>query len=66
MGVTTGEIHWTETVCGAPDKQAAIAALTAFCKGGLPHVRECYLSTVWSPEGVETPLETTLDPKALK
>jgi hypothetical protein len=66
MGVTTGEVHWTETVCAAPNEEAVLGALRAFCKGGLPHVQECFLASLWSLDGKEKKLEETLDPKAIK
>ncbi len=66
MGVTTSEIHWTETVCGAPSEAAAVSALRAFCKGGLPYVTECYLSQVWSDDGKTKSIEKTIDPKKIK
>jgi hypothetical protein len=66
MGITTGEVHWTETVCGAPNEQAVVAALSAFCKGQLPYAQECYLASVWDERGKEKTLEQTLDPKKIK
>lgn len=66
MGVTTGEVHWTETVCGAPDETAVLAALTAFCKGQAKYATECYLSSVWDGTGKEKSVEKTLNPKKLK
>jgi hypothetical protein len=66
MGVTTGEVHWTETVCGAPDETAVIAALTAFCRAQAKYARECFLASVWDEQGKEKSIESTLDPKMLK
>lgn len=66
MGITTGEVHWTETVCGAPNEKAVIAALTAFCKGQSEFAQECYLASVWDEQGKEKTIEKTLDPKTLK
>ncbi len=60
MGVMLEEIHFTDTVCGAPSKQAAIQALTAFCRGRLPHVKECFISEVWTPAGKSQKVEKTL------
>lgn len=60
MGVMLEEVHFTETICGAPSKQAAIQALTAFCRGRLPDVRECFISEVWSPEGKAEKVEKTI------
>jgi hypothetical protein len=66
MGVTTGEVHWTETVCGAPNEAAVIAALQAFCKGQAKHARQCFLASVWDNRGKEKKIEKTLNPKKLK
>lgn len=66
MGVTTGEVHWTETVCGAPNEAAVLAALTAFCKGQAKYATECFLASVWDEKGKEKTIEKTLNPKKLK
>jgi len=66
MGVTTGEVHWTETVCGAPNEVAVIAALTAFCKGQAKYATECFLASVWDERGKEKTIEKSLNPKKLK
>ncbi|MBL8790444.1 MAG: hypothetical protein JNM45_08090 [Rhizobiales bacterium] len=66
MGVTTGEVHWTETVCGAPNEAAVIAALTAFCKGQAKHATECFLASVWDSHGKEKSIGKTLYPRKLK
>jgi hypothetical protein len=66
MGVRLDEVHFTETICGAPSKQAVLDALRVFCKGRKPYVRECFLASVWSPEGKETKVEKTIDPAKLK
>lgn len=65
MGVMLEEIHFTETVCGAPSKQAAIQALTAFCRGRLPHVKACFISEVWTPQGKSEKVEKTLTAEQL-
>ncbi len=66
LGISTGEIHWTDAVCGAPSERALMTTLNAYCKGHLPHAKECYLSSIWSPEGKEKQIEKTLDPKKIK
>ena len=66
MGVTTGEIEFTDAVCGAPDKASVIASLTAFCKGSKKFAKACNLSSVWDPQGQETSIQKMLDPKKLK
>jgi hypothetical protein len=66
MGVRLEEVHFTDSLCGAPSKAAAIASLKAFCKGHLPYVKECYLASVYSPMGQEEKIEKTLDPRKLK
>ena len=65
MGVMLEEVHFTDTVCGAPSKRAAIQALTAFCRGRLPHVKECFISEVWSPEGTVEKVEQTITKEQL-
>jgi hypothetical protein len=65
MGVMLEEVHFTETVCGAPSKRAAIQALTAFCRGRLPHVKECFISEVWSPEGKAEKVEKAITKEQL-
>ena len=66
MGVTTGEVHWTETVCGAPNEASVLAALTAFCKGQAKYATECFLASVWDEKGKEKTIEKSLNPKKLK
>lgn len=66
MGVTTSEVHWSETVCGAPNEAAVIAALTAFCKGQAKYATECFLASVWDNHGKEKTIGKTLYPKKLK
>jgi hypothetical protein len=66
MGVQLEEVHFTDTICGAPSKQAALDSLRAFCKGHKPFVKQCFLASVWSPEGKETKIEKTIDPTKLK
>jgi hypothetical protein len=65
MGVMLEEVHFTDTVCGAPSKNAAIQALTAFCRGRLPYVRECFISEVWSPDGKAEKVERTITKEQL-
>jgi hypothetical protein len=66
IGIAFDEIHFTDVVCGAPSEAAAVTALKAFCKGHLPGVRDCYLASVWSPEGKEKQLEQQVNPKKIK
>lgn len=66
LGVQLDEVHFTDVLCGAPSKQAVLDSLRAFCKGHKPHVRQCFLGSVWSPEGKETKIEKTIDPAKLK
>jgi hypothetical protein len=65
MGVMLEEGHFTQTICGAPSKAAAIQALTAFCRGRLPHMTECFISEVWSPDGKGEKVEKTITKKQL-
>ncbi len=66
MGVSTGEVEFTDAICGAPDKASVIASLTAFCKGSRKFAKVCNISSVWDPEGRETSIQKQLDPKKLK
>ena len=66
MGVRLEEMHFTDSVCGAPSKDAALASLKAFCMGHLPFVKECYLASAYSPVGDEVKIDITLDPLNLK
>ncbi|MCA0432872.1 MAG: hypothetical protein LCH46_06380 [Proteobacteria bacterium] len=66
LGISTGEIHFTDAICGAPSEPALMTSLSAYCKGHLPYAKECYLSSIWSPDGKEKQLEKTLDPRKIK
>ena len=66
MDVSTGEIGFTDAVCGLPDKALVITALTGLCKGSRKFAKSCTLSAVFSPQGVETSINKELDPKKLK
>jgi hypothetical protein len=66
MGVTTGEVHWTETVCGAPNQATVISALKAFCRGQAKYAKDCFLASVWDDRGKETKFEKRWDPKTVK
>ena len=50
MGVQTNEVHFSTAVCGAPTREAVLAALKAFCDG---HVggKQCTVAQLWSPDG---------------
>jgi hypothetical protein len=66
MGLTTGEIHWTETVCGAPDETAVILALKAFCKAQAKYVQQCFLATIWDDRGNPSIKEEMWEAKTLQ
>ena len=51
MGVKLKEVHFSETVCGAPTREAALAALKAFCQGHLPGLEQCVVAELWAPNG---------------
>lgn len=51
MGVKLKQVHYSESVCGAPTRNALIEALKAFCRGHLPQVEQCSLPLVWGPDG---------------
>ena len=57
MGVKLKEVHFSETVCGAPTREAAIGALRAFCQGHRPGVEQCSLALLWGPDGKPQPID---------
>jgi hypothetical protein len=57
MGVRLEELHFSDIVCGAPTKEALIAALKAYCQGHLPQMQECFVDEVTSPEGKSEKVE---------
>lgn len=65
VGIMLAEVHFTETVCGAPSRQAVVDALVAFCRGHLPDVRECFIAEIWAPDGSSTKIEQTLTRKQI-
>ena len=50
MGVRMSEVHFSNAICGAPSREAAIAALKAFCDGQTGG-KECAVTQLWSPDG---------------
>lgn len=66
MGVSLGEISFADVLCGAPTKDALIAALTGYCEGHLPKMRQCGISQVWGPDGKPVALELTWTPADFK
>lgn len=50
MGVQMSEVHFSNAVCGAPTREAAIAALKVFCEGHTG-AKQCVVTQVWSPDG---------------
>lgn len=50
MGVKMSEVHFSNTVCGAPTREAAITALRAFCEGHAGS-KQCAVTQLWSPDG---------------
>ena len=66
MGVRVKEVHFTDSVCGAPTREAAIAALRAFCIGHMPQAEQCFVSQLWGPDGKPHALELSWAPTDLK
>jgi hypothetical protein len=55
MGVQVTEVHFSNTICGAPSREAVLTALRAFC-AGQAGVKHCSVTHLWSPDGkLETP-----------
>ncbi len=50
MGVQMSEVHFSQAICGAPTREAVIAALKAFCEGQTG-ARQCVVTHTWSPDG---------------
>ena len=50
MGVQMSEVHFSNAVCGAPTREAVVAALRAFCEGHAGR-KQCTLGQIWSPDG---------------
>lgn len=51
MGVKLRQVHFSESICGGPSREALIEALKAFCRGHLPQLEHCALELVWGPDG---------------
>ena len=66
MGIKVTEVHFSETVCGAPTKDALIAALKAFCVGHLVNLEQCYVGQIWGPNGKAEKVELTWTAAALR
>jgi hypothetical protein len=65
MGVQMSEVHFSNAVCGAPTREAAIAALKAFCEG---HVgaKQCGIPNLWSPDGKQHDIQLSWAPSGSK
>ena len=50
MGVQLAEVHFSNAVCGAPTREAAVASLRAFCQG-YTGMKQCAVAQIWSPDG---------------
>lgn len=66
MGVKLKEVHFSQVLCGAPTREAAIAALKAYCRGHMPGLEQCHLASVWAPDGSEHALSATWTPADLR
>lgn len=51
MGVKLRQVHFSESICGGPSREALIDALKAFCRGHLAQLEQCSLELVWGPDG---------------
>lgn len=65
MGVQVTEVHFSNTICGAPSREALLAALRAFC-AGQAGVKQCTVATVWSPDGKGESPAISWTPEQLK
>ena len=61
MGVRMSEVHFSNAVCGAPSREAVVAALKAFCEGHAGG-KECAVSQLWSPDGKLHQVDLTWTP----
>jgi hypothetical protein len=50
MGVQLAEAQFANVLCGAPTREALIAALRAFCEGH-PGLKQCTITQTWGPDG---------------
>ena len=66
MGVKLKEVHFSQVVCGAPTREAAVAALKAFCQGHLPGLEQCHLPQVLAPDGTAHGVNLTWTAAELK
>jgi hypothetical protein len=62
MIVWLPEFHSTHIVCGLPGQPAAVAALTAICEAS-PEFSRCDLIRMIDPDGNETELSGTIEPR---
>lgn len=51
MGVKLRQVHFSESICGGPSREALVDALKAFCRGHLAQLEQCSLELVWGPDG---------------
>lgn len=66
MGVQLKEVHFSESVCGAPSKEAVLTALNAFCRGHMPNLLQCTVAQVWAPNGKPEKVDVTWTPTDLR
>ena len=66
MGVKLKEVHFSESVCGAPSREAVLEALKAFCRGHMPNLEQCSVAQVWAPNGVAQTVDFSWSPTDLR
>ena len=66
MGIKLKEVHFSESVCGAPTKEAVLAALKAFCRGHMPNIEQCFVAELWAPNGKSDRVDLTWGPTDLR
>ena len=66
MGVKLKQVHFSETVCGAPTREAALTALKAFCQGHMPGLEQCVVAELWAPNGKPEKVDQSWGPADLR
>ena len=66
MGVKLKEVHFSESVCGAPSRDAVLEALKAFCRGHMPNLEQCSVAQVWAPNGIAHTVDISWTPADLR
>lgn len=61
MGVQLAEVHFSLPMCGAPSREALMAAMRAYCFAHAG-VRQCVVPNIWGPDTKLHAINETLTP----